>query len=116
MTPEKPVVDRDAPVLVLSTCPAEGDLGTRLAAVLVEERLAACVNILPPMTSVYRWDGQVEQAAEHQLIIKTTADHVDAVRVRLAALHPYELPELMVLPVTDGGAAYLEWVRASVRP
>jgi periplasmic divalent cation tolerance protein len=85
-----------------------------LARVLVEERLAACVNILPSMVSIYRWKGAVEEDHEHQMVIKTTADRVPALEARLRQLHPYELPEFLVLDVAGGGAAYLTWVRDSV--
>lgn len=96
-------------VIVLSTFPADQDAAA-LARALVEERLAACVNVLPPMASIYRWEGAVEQATEHQLVMKTTAERVDALKARIAELHPYEVPELLVLSVTDGGASYLKWV------
>lgn len=98
-----------APVIVLTTFPASAD-PLPLARTLVEERLAACVNVLPPMQSIYRWEGAVEQAAEHQLVIKTTTGRVEAVKRRLADLHPYDVPELLVLAVADGGDAYLKWI------
>ena len=99
-------------VIVLSTFPADRD-PTPLAQALVEERLAACVNVLPAMQSIYRWEGAIERAAEHQLVIKTALARVEAVKARLTALHPYDVPEILVLPVTTGGNAYLEWVGAS---
>ena len=82
--------------IVLTTLGADADAAT-LARTLVEERLAACVNMLPPMTSVYRWQGKVEQDREQQMVIKTTADRVAALQTRLRQLHPYELPEFLVL-------------------
>jgi periplasmic divalent cation tolerance protein len=100
-------------VLILTTVPDDGK-GETLALTLVEERLAACVNLLPPMTSIYRWRDAVERGAERQVIVKTTRDRIAAVRERIRQLHPYELPELIVLNVEDGSAAYLEWVRESV--
>jgi periplasmic divalent cation tolerance protein len=96
-------------VVVLTTVPA-GSKGEEIAQALVEERLAACVNVLAPMTSIYRWRGAVERDTEQQLIIKTNRNRVPALQARLAALHPYELPELVVLAVADGSAAYFEWV------
>ena len=84
---------------------------TRIASALVEERLAACVNIGAPMTSVYWWQGNLTRDAERQLVIKTTADRVAAVKARLMELHSYELPEILVIPVVDGSDAYLDWVR-----
>jgi periplasmic divalent cation tolerance protein len=104
----------DAVVLVLTTIGAETDAAA-LAQTLVEERLAACVNILPVMTSVYRWKDAVEQDREQQLAIKTSADRLPALETRLRQLHPYELPEFLVLPSAGGSPAYLDWVRASVR-
>jgi periplasmic divalent cation tolerance protein len=98
-------------VLVLTTVPV-GDRGEAIARALVDERLAACVSVLAPMTSFYRWHGSVERDAEHQLIIKTTRERVAAIKARLAELHSYDVPELVVLPVSDGGSAYLEWVRS----
>jgi periplasmic divalent cation tolerance protein len=102
-----------AAVIVLTTVPEDLDAAA-LARTLVEERLAACVNILPPMTSVYRWEGRVEEAAEQQLVIKTTSGAVSALQERLADLHPYDVPELLVLPVTGGSDSYLSWLRAAV--
>jgi periplasmic divalent cation tolerance protein len=98
-------------VLVLTTIPAnDGDQAEQLARTLVGERLAACVNVLPAMLSVYRWQGAVEQETERQVVIKTTRARVPAVQARLAELHAYELHEFIVLPVADGGTAYLEWI------
>lgn len=97
-------------VLILTTIP-EGDLGDTIARTLVEERLAACVNICPPMTSFYRWRGAVEREIERQIVIKTASERVPAVQARLAELHPYELPEFVVLAVADGSTAYLAWVQ-----
>ena len=96
-------------VLILITVP-DGDLGRQIARTLVEEQLAACVNIHAPMTSIYRWRGRVEEETERQLVIKTIAAKVEAVRVRAGQLHSYELPEFLVLPVADGSKEYLEWV------
>jgi periplasmic divalent cation tolerance protein len=101
-----------AAAIVLSTFPGDRD-ASALARTLVEERLAACVNVLPPMTSIYRWEGGVEQATEHQLVIKTTAARIESLKARLAELHPYDVPEVLVLSVADGAASYLEWLDAS---
>jgi periplasmic divalent cation tolerance protein len=99
-------------VVVLTTLPEEADAAA-FAATMVDERLAACVSIGAPMTSVYGWKGAVERASERQLLMKTVRAKVPAIEARLAALHPYEVPELLVLPVAGGGDAYLAWVRAS---
>ena len=101
-------------VLVLTTIAAEAD-GAALARALVDERLAACVNVLPAMTSVYRWKGQVEQDREQQVIIKTTRDRLAALEVRVRDLHSYELPEFLVIAAGGGSEAYLAWVRESIR-
>ena len=100
-------------VLVLTTIGAGADAAA-LARTLVEERLAACVNIGAPMTSVYRWQGSVEQDREQPLVIKTTGDRLTALETRLRALHPYELPEFLVLSASGGSTAYLDWIRDSV--
>jgi periplasmic divalent cation tolerance protein len=97
---------------VLTTIGADAD-GPALARTLVEERLAACVNVLPTMTSVYRWKGQVEQDREQQLVIKTTSDRLDPLEARVRELHTYELPEFLVIAADAGSAAYLAWVRES---
>ena len=99
--------------IVLTTIGSEID-ALAMARTLVDERLAACVNVLPAMTSIYRWKGSVEQDTEHQVVIKTAADRLPALEARLRQLHPYELPEFLVLDVAGGGAAYLAWVRESV--
>ena len=95
-------------ILVLTTLGAEADAAA-LARTLVDERLAACVNVLPVMTSIYRWKGSVEQDREQQLLIKTTAGNVVALAARLRELHPYELPEFIVLDA-EASEAYAEWV------
>ena len=94
-----------------STCP-NPDTARQLAERLIGESLAACVNCLPGVTSVYRWQGNVTADSETLLIIKTTADRFEALKVRLLELHPYELPELIAMPVEHGHAPYLAWVAA----
>jgi periplasmic divalent cation tolerance protein len=100
-------------VLVLTTLGADADAAA-LARTLVEERLAACVNVLPAMTSIYRWQGSVDQEREQQLLIKTAADRVEALAARLRELHPYELPEFIVLDA-EASPAYAEWIDDSTR-
>ncbi|HEY3380870.1 MAG TPA: divalent-cation tolerance protein CutA [Vicinamibacterales bacterium] len=97
-------------VIALTTWPAAHDPAA-FAGTLVEERLAACVNVLPEMESVYRWRGRVERERERQVIIKTTRARVEALIARVGQLHPYEVPELVVLASDGGGPAYLDWVR-----
>jgi periplasmic divalent cation tolerance protein len=84
-----------------------------VARALVEERLAACVNVLPAMTSVYRWEGAVQQEAEEQVVIKTSTDRLAALEARLRQLHSYELPEFLVITADAGSEAYLKWVGVS---
>ena len=102
-------------ILVLTTMPAD-DRADALARTLVDERLAACVHVHAPMTSVYRWKGRIERDGERQLVIKTTRDRLATLETRLRALHPYELPEFVVMPVDEGGAAYLNWIATETRP
>jgi periplasmic divalent cation tolerance protein len=101
-------------VLVLTTLPADADAGS-FARSLVEERFAACVSLLPVMESTYRWEGQVEREAERQVFIKTARARVAALWERVRALHPYDVPEFLVLPIVDGNEAYLRWVGESTR-
>jgi periplasmic divalent cation tolerance protein len=96
-------------VIVLTTLGADADAAS-IARALVDERLAACVNVLPAMTSTYRWKGNVEQEREQQLVIKTSAARVAALEARLRELHPYEVPEFLVIRVDSGSAAYLSWL------
>lgn len=99
-------------VIVLTTLPGDAD-GISFARTLVGERLAACVNLLAPMDSVYRWEGHVEQDTERQVIVKTSRERVVALWDRIRELHPYEVPEFVVLSITDGSDAYLRWLGES---
>ena len=101
-------------VLVLTTLPADGDAGA-FAQALVEGRLAACVNVLPIMDSVYRWEGRIEHERERQVLIKTSRDRLVALWERVQQLHPYDMPEFVVVPIIDGNDAYLRWVGESTR-
>lgn len=103
----------DGPVrVVLLTGPDEPTLAS-MAARLVDEGLAACVNVIPRVRSVYRWEGEVHDETESLAIVKTTDTALRTLEDRVHALHPYDLPEFLVLPV-DGSHDYLEWVSASV--
>jgi periplasmic divalent cation tolerance protein len=102
-----------AAVVALSTVGKAED-AQRIARALVERRLAACVNVVPGLTSVYRWKGKIEADAEHLLVIKTRQDRVAELKAVLPSLHPYEVPELVVLEVADGHAPYLAWIDESV--
>jgi len=99
-------------VIILTTVPSS-EVGTELADQLVRRGLVACVNVLPPMVSVYRWKGEIQHDTECQVIIKTVSARVDAVRAALTDVHPYELPEFVVLAATGGDPAYLAWVALS---
>jgi periplasmic divalent cation tolerance protein len=101
-------------VLVLTTLPADAEAAL-FARTLVEERLAACVNLLPVMESTYRWEGQVEREAERQVVIKTSRARIVALWERVRELHPYDVPEFLVLPIVDGSDAYLRWLGESTR-
>lgn len=100
--------------IVLSTC-ADREQAERIAHRLVEQQLAACVNILPGVQSIYRWQGKVESASEVLMVIKTSADLVREVELTIASLHSYDVPEFLVLPVFGGSHAYLAWLRDSLR-
>lgn len=100
--------------IVLSTAGSQ-DEARKLAQYLVEHELAACVNIVPHIESIYRWQGKMESSTEWLLLIKTTQEKFPAVRDAIRDLHSYELPECISLVLEDGSAAYLEWVAQSVK-
>lgn len=100
--------------ILFSTCP-DAASAEHIAHALVSERLAACVTQLPGARSTYRWQGRIEQGEEIQLLIKTTAAQLDAAIARLQALHPYELPEAIALPISGGLPSYLAWIDAETR-
>lgn len=97
-------------VLVMTTWPADASAAA-FATMLVQEGLAACVNLQADMDSIYTWKGKVEQDRERQVLIKTTVDRLPALEARIGELHPYELPELVAIPIVAGSRAYLDWVR-----
>ena len=101
-------------VLIISTLPDRATAET-VAAALVQRQAAACVNIMSPCSSVYRWKGAVEQSEEIPVFIKTSDDRYELVERIVRELHPYELPEIIALPIQGGLAAYLEWVTAETR-
>ena len=98
-------------LLVISNLPDRAS-ADRLAHVLIEERLAACVNVLSSCRSVYRWKGKVEDAEEFPVLIKTTRERYAALEAAIRKNHPYELPEIIALPLAAGLPAYLDWVAA----
>ena len=98
-------------IVMIFTTVADDERAGQLARRLVDEGLAACVNLYPPMTSYYRWRGKLEEDSERQMVIKTTRDRVAALDARLTQLHTYELPEFLVVPVADASQGYLKWVK-----
>jgi periplasmic divalent cation tolerance protein len=101
--------------IVLSTAGSE-DEARKIARHLVEQRLAACVNIIPHIESIYRWQGKVESGREWLLLIKTTAEQFPSVRAAIQQLHSYDLPECFALEIKEGSDPYLEWLADSVGP
>jgi periplasmic divalent cation tolerance protein len=97
-------------LLILCTCP-DADSAARIARALVEERLAACVNRVPGLASVYRWQGEIHEDSEVLLLIKTRGELFESLRARLVALHPHDVPEVIALDIAAGHAPYLEWLR-----
>jgi periplasmic divalent cation tolerance protein len=100
--------------MVLTTLPADAD-GPAFARALVDARLAACVNLLSPMESIYRWEGEIEAETERQVVIKTSRDRVAPLWDRVRELHPYDVPEFLVVPIVDGNEAYLRWLGDSTK-
>lgn len=107
-------MDQTPHVLVLTTLPVEAD-AEAFARALVDARLVACANLLAPMESIYRWEGRIESSKERQLVLKTSADRVDLLRERMRTLHPYDVPEFLVLTIAGGSEAYLRWISESTR-
>jgi periplasmic divalent cation tolerance protein len=96
-------------IVVFSTCDSEEQAG-RIAHALVEQRLAACVNVLPGVRSIYRWKGEIQEGVEWLLVIKSRRGLMDQLRVTIGKVHTYEVPELLALPVVDGSESYLAWL------
>src|ERR1039457_4003550 len=101
-------------IVVLSTCATEAD-AERLARALVAGRLAACVNVVPHVRSFYHWKGEIASGVEFLLIVKTSRDLFPALRAEMEKLHPYEVPELLALPVVAGAENYLSWLQSNLR-
>lgn len=105
----------DNVLIVLTNCP-DAEVADRIARTLVEQKLAACVNRMPAVDSVYRWQGAVERAVEVPLLIKSTRERLPEVQEVIRALHPYEVPEILAIPVVAGLPAYLRWVVDETQP
>lgn len=106
--------DEAGPVRIALTTVSSLDEGRRVARLLVERRLAACINLIPNMTSIYRWRGGVEVASEVLMVIKTTADQIPALESAVRELHTYEVPEFLTLDIESGSRPYLDWLLSSV--
>ncbi|MDR1995609.1 divalent-cation tolerance protein CutA [Azonexus sp.] len=103
------------PLLLITNCPDE-TVANAIALAVVEEKLAACVNLLPRVQSIYRWQGVVESASEIPLLIKTTGERYAALEARIRELHPYTVPEIIAVPISRGLPAYLNWLAEETRP
>ena len=103
-------------VRVVLTMVADAEIGAIIARKLVDDRLAACVNVLPGAHSFYRWEGRVQEDAEVLMIIKTSRDRCEELAARINDLHPYDVPEVLVLPADGGSTPYLKWVETETRP
>jgi periplasmic divalent cation tolerance protein len=103
-------------VLWVYVTAADAEEARRIGRALVQEHLAACVNILPGHTAIYRWQGKLEEAEETAFVAKTTAARFEAMRARIRALHSYDLPAIVALPAADGDAEFLDWVRTQSKP
>jgi periplasmic divalent cation tolerance protein len=104
----------DAFVVLLTTVP-DANTGERLAKGLIDQEFAACINLLPAMTSFYKWQGKVECDSEQQLLIKTRRNKIDAIEQWLTDHHPYDVPELITLPISDSSQDYLQWLNDSIK-
>ena len=100
--------------IVLCTCPSM-DIAKQLATHLVTEKLAACVNIMPQVTSIYQWQGEIQQDSEFQLIIKTTVNNFNALSDAISQLHPYDVPEIIAVDIVNGNQPYLNWISESLK-
>ena len=101
-------------LLVFTTLPS-ADKAAELAKVLVEERLAACANLLPAIRSIYRWQGKLQDENEVLVLLKTRAEHLERLKLRILELHPYEVPEILAVPVEAGYQPYLEWLAGETK-
>jgi periplasmic divalent cation tolerance protein len=105
----------DTAIVVLTNCP-DAASADRIARALVDQHLAACVNLLAPVASIYRWQGRIENATEVPMLIKTTRERYPAVEEVIRALHPYQVPEIIALPIVTGFAPYLRWIGEQTQP
>jgi len=101
-------------LLVFTTLPS-AEKAAELGKVLVEERLAACANLIPAVRSIYRWQGKVQDENEVLVLLKTRAEHLERLKLRILELHPYEVPEVLAVPVEAGYQPYLEWLAGETK-
>ena len=113
---DETVTESGAPIATVLMTTPDAEVAERIVRRLVEERLAACGNIVPGATSIYRWENRIERAAEAMVVLKTTGGLVDQLLERAAELHPYDVPELLVHEVAAGSEPYMEWVRDECGP
>ncbi len=102
------------PIIVFVTCGSEEE-GLKIANALVEEHLAACVNLISPIRSIYRWEGKIWDEKEWLLIIKTQKDRFEELEKKVKSLHSYSVPEIISLPVSDGSCSYLKWIKENTK-
>ncbi len=114
MTTSEPSSETKPEARLILTTTGSVEAAQRIAHALVEQKLAACVNLIPNLTSVYHWQGATETASEVLLLIKTTSEHIQAIESALRQFHAYEVPEFLVLPIESGSQPYLDWLTASV--
>ncbi len=110
------MADAETIVRVVLTTAPNAEVGAVIARALVEERLAACVNVVPGVRSIYRWEDDVHDDPEIVLIIKTRAERCEALAARIEDLHPYDVPEVLVLPAVGGSSRYLGWIETETKP
>lgn len=99
--------------VVLVTCP-DHETGEQVAAAVVEDRLAACANVIDGVTSLFHWDGRIDRDPEVLLVIKTRADRLEPLEEKITAVHPYDVPEIIALPIMGGSRKYLDWIDESL--
>ena len=104
------MTDSTGTLIILCTCPDEA-VATDLSRQIVGHGLAACANLIPGLTSIYKWEGEIKEGTEVQLVIKTSAESANKLITELERLHPYELPEIIAVPITAGHQPYLDWIR-----
>ena len=101
-------------VLLLTTWPDQKN-AEKVATIFLQKKLVACVNILPKMLSIYKWDGDIKSGTEHQMLLKTTANRTEELKQAILEVHPYECPEILILPITGGYEEYMNWITGNTK-